>query len=56
MTILSEVIYEPSMHAVHFGGEIGYTEQEKFSVLAGITLNKYMDIEENEEGIWISSI
>jgi hypothetical protein len=24
------------------------TEQEKFSVLAGITLNKYMNIEENE--------
>jgi hypothetical protein len=43
------VIYEPSMHAVHFGGEIGYTEQEKFSVLAGINLTKYMDIEENEK-------
>jgi hypothetical protein len=37
------------MNAVHFGGEIGYTEQEKFSVLAGITLNKYMNIQENEK-------
>lgn len=43
------VIYEPDMDAVHFGGEIGYTEQEKFSVLGGITLNKYMNIEENEK-------
>ncbi|HJS54091.1 MAG TPA: hypothetical protein VJ765_06085, partial [Chitinophagaceae bacterium] len=41
------VIYEPEMNAVHFGGEIGYTEQEKFSVLAGLRLNKYVDIEEN---------
>jgi len=43
------VIYEPEMRAVHFGGELGYTEQEKFSVLAGITLNKYVDIKENEK-------
>ncbi len=43
------VIYEPEMKAVHFGGEIGYTEQEKFSVLAGIKLNKYFDIQENDK-------
>ncbi len=43
------VIYEPEMKAVHFGGEIGYTEQEKFSVLASIKLNKYFDIQENDK-------
>ena len=43
------VIYEPEMKAVHFGGEIGYTEQEKFSVLASINLNKYFEIKENEK-------
>ena len=43
------VIYEPEMKAVHFGGEIGYTEQEKFTVLASINLNKYFEIQENEK-------
>ncbi len=43
------VIYEPEMNAIHFGGEIGYVEQEKFSVLASINLNKYVDIEENDK-------
>jgi len=43
------VIYEPEMKAVHFGGEIGYTEQEKLSVLASINLSKYFDIQENDK-------
>ena len=43
------VIYEPEMNAIHFGGEIGYVEHEKFSVLASINLNKYVDIEENDK-------
>ena len=43
------VIYEPEMKAVHFGGEIGYTEQEKLSVLASIKLSKYFDIQENDK-------
>jgi len=41
------VIYEPEMKAIHFGGELGYVEAEKFSVLAGINVNKYLDIKEN---------
>ena len=41
------VIYEPSMKAIHFGGELGYNEAEKFSVLAGINVNKYFSIKEN---------
>jgi hypothetical protein len=41
------VIYEPSMKAIHFGGDIGYTEQEKFSVLAGINVNRYFSIQAN---------
>jgi hypothetical protein len=43
------VIYEPSMKAVHFGGEVGYVEQEKFSVLAGINYSKYFSIQENKK-------
>lgn len=50
------VIYEPSMKAVHFGGELGYTEQEKFSVLAGFTFNKYLDIEENKKAFGLTPL
>jgi outer membrane receptor protein involved in Fe transport len=39
------VVYEPEMKVVHFGGELGYTEQEKFSILAAINYNQYMDLE-----------
>ena len=42
-----KVIYEPQMKAVQFGGEVGYNEAEKFSVLAGVKVNKYFDIKEN---------
>ena len=43
------VIYEPSMKAIHFGGELGYVEHEKFSVLAGINFSKYFSIKENKK-------
>lgn len=35
------VVYEPKMKALHYSGELAYTEQEKFSLMAGINLNKY---------------
>jgi hypothetical protein len=38
------VVYEPRMKAIHFGGELGYTEQEKFSLMAGINFNKYINL------------
>jgi hypothetical protein len=41
------VIYEPSMRAIQFAGDVGYVEAEKFSVLAGVKINKYFDIEQN---------
>jgi len=44
-----DVIYEPGMKVLHFGGEIGYTVQEKFSVLTGFTFNQYFDIERNDK-------
>jgi outer membrane receptor protein involved in Fe transport len=38
------VVYEPDMKALHFGGELGYTVQENFSLLAGIIFNQYTDL------------
>ena len=42
-----KVIYEPEMKALQFGGEVGYNEAEKFSVLAGVKVNKFFDIKQN---------
>lgn len=38
------VVYEPDMKALHFGGEVGYTVQEKFSLMAGVNYNQYTDL------------
>lgn len=35
------VEYEPRMNVLHLGGQLGYAVQEKFSVLAGWSFNKY---------------
>ncbi len=35
------VVYEPKMKALHYSGELAYTEHEKFSLMAGINFNKY---------------
>lgn len=35
------VLIEPSMKSLRIHGEVGYTVQEKFSVLAGATFNNY---------------
>lgn len=34
-------VYEAKMKALHYSGELAYTEQEKFSLMAGIQVNKY---------------
>jgi hypothetical protein len=41
-----EVLYEPKMNAVHVSGEMGYTVEEKFSVLAGFRLNQYFSLQQ----------
>lgn len=43
------VIYEPEMKSVQFGGELGYTEQEKFSVMLAVDYRKYFDLSLNEK-------
>ena len=43
-----EVIYESKMKALRLHGEVGYTVQEKFSLLAGATINQFTGLLENE--------
>ncbi len=42
-------IYEPSMRALKIHGEAGYTSQEKFSFLGGITFADYTNLKENSK-------
>ena len=42
-------LYEPSMKDVKIHGEVGYTFQEKFSLLAGATINRYTGLKENSK-------
>lgn len=42
-------IYEPAMKALRIHGEVGYTVQEKFSLLAGATINRYTGLEVNDK-------
>ncbi len=37
------VVYESQMKALHYSGELAYTEQEKFSMATGISFNRYMN-------------
>ncbi|HEX8461053.1 MAG TPA: hypothetical protein VF623_06470 [Segetibacter sp.] len=42
-------IYEPKAKNIQLHGEVGYTLQERFSFLAGATINKYSGLKENSE-------
>lgn len=42
-------LYEPKMNALRIHGEVGYTVQEKFSLLGGLTLSQYTGLEQNEK-------
>ncbi|MBN9297584.1 MAG: hypothetical protein J0I41_11260 [Filimonas sp.] len=44
-----QIVNEPDMKAIRLHGEIGYTEQEKFSLLAGATLTQFSDLQVNEK-------
>ncbi|GEO07940.1 hypothetical protein [Segetibacter aerophilus] len=44
-----QTVYEPSMRALKIHGEAGYTAQEKFSFLGGITISKYSALKENSK-------
>ncbi|WP_207494111.1 hypothetical protein [Aridibaculum aurantiacum] len=41
-------LYESSMKALRIHGEVGYTVQEKFSLLAGTTINQFSGLSDNE--------
>ncbi len=42
-------IYEPSMRALKIHGEISYTFQERFSLLAGASINRYAGLKLNDK-------
>ncbi|HRH61497.1 MAG TPA: hypothetical protein PL045_13045, partial [Chitinophagaceae bacterium] len=44
-----EVVNESEMKAIRVHGEIGYTSQEKFSLLAGATFSQYSSLKDNEK-------
>lgn len=39
------VVIEPKMKVLHYGGEIGYTVGEKFSLISNLTFNKYASLD-----------
>lgn len=43
------VVYEPSMDIVQVHGEVGYTLQEKLSLLAGITYKQFTSLQQYEK-------
>lgn len=42
------VVNEPRINVLHIGGQLGYTVQEKFSVVAGWNFNQYTGLKENK--------
>jgi hypothetical protein len=42
-------VYEPSMRALKIHGEMGYTFQERFSLLAGASINRYAGLKINDK-------
>lgn len=43
------VVNESEMKVLNFGGEIGFTLQEKFSLISGLTFNQYTGLKDNAE-------
>jgi hypothetical protein len=44
-----KVLFETQMNAVRLHGELGYTEQEKFSFTAGATFTQYSSLQVNQK-------
>ena len=42
-----QTVYEPTMNALKIHGEAGYTSQERFSFLGGVTISKYTGLKQN---------
>ena len=43
------VVNESRINVVNFGGELGYTVKEKFSVITGLQFNQYTGLKDNAE-------
>lgn len=43
------ILNESDMHNIKLHGELGYTVQEKFSLLAGATINQYNNLTDNDK-------
>ena len=43
------VVNEPRINVLHLGGQLGYTVQEKFSVVAGWNFNQYTGLKEQKK-------
>ncbi|MGB3007928.1 MAG: hypothetical protein WBC06_15545 [Chitinophagaceae bacterium] len=43
------VLNESEMNVLNFGGELGFTIQEKFSMITGLTFNQYSGLKDNNE-------
>jgi hypothetical protein len=43
------VINESQMKVFHYGGELGYSVGEKFSLTTGVTFNQYMNLRDNKK-------
>jgi hypothetical protein len=43
------VLNESEMNVLNFGGELGFTIQEKFSLIAGLTFNQFSKLKDNAE-------
>ena len=44
-----KIVNESNMHNIKLHGELGYTVQEKFSLLAGATINQYNNLTDNNK-------
>jgi hypothetical protein len=44
-----DVVYEPSLNDIRIHGEVGYTANEQFSLLAGASFNQYSSLSENDK-------
>lgn len=44
-----DIVYEPEMKAIRIHGELGYTEQEKLMIMAGVTYTNYNSLTLNQK-------
>jgi hypothetical protein len=51
-----ETVYEPEMKVLSLHGEAGYTLQEKFSFMAGVTFNQFSGLQVNEKAFGLLPI